>query len=1141
MTGNRLHDELRTLIRSVRRQWTGLVRLRAFARGTVGASLAIIVAVVIDRVLRPEGLPLVVLMASGMVLAAAAMARAIWLMPGRPHDRQVARFIEERAATQSGNALNDSLVSAVDAVERPVSAQPAFLPLMLDSVLQKLHAFDASSLITREEVRRQTIAAGAGGAILLVALVAGWPSYDRAATTARLRFFPGSVTIQVQPGNVRIPIGSPVHIRASVRGASSALTSLAPTLMVFANGQQRAVPMAASANGFEYVVESVDRTFSYNVTAGAARSARYTVTGLRPPRVDRIDLHYVYPSFAGLAPRDEQDGGDIYAPAGTRVHLRIYSDKAIASGELALSRSAAVPLQRSDDCTVEADLLLAKDDSYRIRLADEDGLTSRGEAEYFIRLMDDRPPDVRILRPSADQQITPLEEVAIEARADDDYGIDRFELVYGVAGGAEHTVPFERVTGTSIQKIGTRLLPAEDLGVKPGDVITYYARARDVGRGKRSTEATSDIFFLEVKPFNEEFTAAESQAGAGASDPQLESLIQAQKEIIASTWNVERRAQAARSAEDIKAIAAAQAELKARAEKQLMTRTLRGQSQAPAPEQRTPPSDQSRGAGGNSAATAVGAMGKALEALTSDRTKEALPHEMAALNGLLQLQADVRRRQVAQGTGAGNAWGNRVGQDLSALFDKELQRQQRTNYETRPAAEIKPDSDNQTSALDRIRDLAKRQEDLNRRQRELAASNLSADEMKRQLEKLTREQIELREQTEELLRRNGQRDAAGQSRSTRPSSSEGATQGQGSGELRGAADQMRSAASDLRRENPADAARNGERAASQLRRLERQMQGDSRAGSASASGDMKLEAQQIAQEQHRIATEAGRLGRNQGASVADARKRLADEKDKLASRVDELAKSAGQLSSQASSSLAKALNDSVRTLQRDKIADRLRDGARQLRDGQHPISAAGEEELARALDQVARGLGAGDSPLSSQLEQTRAIRDGLQRAEQQLREAEARARASSGNSEPSNSESARAMNGRQGNGGPGDAAREVERLRSEYQRELQRAEDALRRLNGGDATGSLGGATPEQHEYSRSAPGTEAFKQDRSGWESLRKNLDTELEKYEASLSDRVARTKSDERLSAGGSDRVPDAYSQLIARYFESLAKKKK
>ena len=1136
MSLDRLQGDLRRLLGDVRRRWTSVVRRRAFARAAVGATIAIVAAAVLERVLHPEGMRLVLLMAAALLLAATTVLWTIRRMPRHPSDHQVARFIEERTT------LNDSLVSAVDVMARPAAAQPAFLSVLLDEALQKVRELDLSTVVTREETRRYTIGAAGAAALLLGALIVSWPSFDRAAVTARLKLFPGSVEIQVQPGNARVPTGTSLRIRASVHGASGSLTQLPPTLMVFANGQQRAVQMTAATDVFTYVFESVDRSFSYDVSLGTVRSARYAVTALRPPRVERIDLHYDYPSFARLPPRDEQDGGDIYAPAGTRVHLRIQTDKPIAAGTLELTRSASVSLRRQDDCTVEAELLLGKDDSYRIHLADEDGLTSRGEAEYFIRLMDDRPPDVRILRPSADQQITPLEEVAIEARADDDYGIDRFELVYGVAGRAEHTVPFERVTGTSIQKIGTRLLPAEELGVKPGDVITYYARARDVGRGKRATEATSDIYFLEVKPFNEEFTAAQSQAGAGASDPQIESLIQAQKEIIASTWNVERRAQAARSTDDVKAIAAAQAELKARAEKQLMTRTMRGRTRAPAPEQRIALPDQSPGSADDPASSALGAMGKALDQLASEKTKEALPHEMTALNGLLQLQAEVRRRQVAQGAGAGNAWGNRVGQDLSALFDKELQRQQRTNYETRAAAEIKPDSaDGQTSALDRIRELAKRQEDLNRRQRDLAASNLTADEMKRQLEKLTREQIELREQTEEMRRRNAQRDASGQARSPRQSPSDGSGQGQGAGELRDAADQMRSAASDLRRENPLDAARNGERAAGQLRRLERQMQGDVPGGGARAGGDLKLEAQQIAQEQHRIATEAGRLGRNNSATaVADARKRLADEKDKLASRVDDLAKSADQMSRDATAPDAgKALESSARTLQREKISDRMRGGARQLRDSQSAIPTASEEELARALDQVARGLGATDSALSSQLDQTRAIRDGLQRAEQQLRDAEAGARGSKDGGS-STGQPSRGTNGRQGSTGSADGAREVQRLRDQYQRELQRAEEALRRLNGGAATGSLGGATPEQHEFSRSAPGTEAFKQDRSDWESLRKNLDTELEKYEASLSDRLAHSKSDERFSAGGSDRVPDAYSQLIARYFELLAKKK-
>jgi hypothetical protein len=1129
MTGAQLHDELRAWLDQVRRRWTRVAGLRAAARGSAAAAFILAAAVVIDRALRLEGLPLVLLMGAGLTLVAVAVAAAVRNMPRRPTDRQVARFVEERTRDLGVPDLNDSLVTAVEAAERPAASQSMFAGLILNDVIEKLRPIAASAVVAPREIRRQATYAAGAIAALLMAVAGSLSPFERAIDTARLQLFPGSVRLQVEPGDVRIPIGASVHIRASVKRAAGAVTRLAPTLTVFANNQRRDVPMISAAGGFEYVIESVDRTFSYDVSAGSARSARYTVTALRPPRVARIDLHYVYPSFAGLPPRDEQDGGDIYAPAGTRVRLRVHADKPIAQGELALGRSPRVSLQRTDDRTFEADLLLARDDSYRIRLADSDGLSSRDEAEYFIRLMDDRPPDVRILRPSADQQITPLEEVPIEARADDDYGIGRFELVYAVAGGAEHVVPFERLTGTAIQKIGTRVLPAEDLGVKPGDVITYYARATDVGRGKRSTEATSDIFFLEVKPFNEEFMAAESQAGSSASDPEIESLIQGQKEIISSTWNVERRSQAARSTEDVKAIAAAQAELKARAEQQLMSRTTRARGRSPAPEKAAQTAALPRSFGGDPVATAVGAMGKAVDQLTSERTKDALTHEMIALNGLLQLQAEVRRRQVSQSTtGSGNG-GNRQGQDLSALFDKELQRQQRTNYETRSAAETRPDkADGSTSALDRIRDLAKRQEDLNRRQRELAEANLDPVEMKRQLEKLTREQIELREQTEELLRRVG---------SERDASQQKSQAGKRDGDLRGAADEMRSAASELRRDAPGEAARNGERAVDQLRRLERELSNDSQGTPAAAGSDVKLEAQQIAQEQHRIASEAARLDRNpDAATTADARRRLAGDKERLATRVDELRRTAERAGQAGPSEDAKAFAEAARTLQRDKIADRMRSTANEMRQGPGGRGSSAEQELARNLDQLAGKLGIDGSPLSTQLEQTRAIRDGLQRAEQQLRDAEARAReANRGDGSPTG-ESARS--GRQG-AGSGGADGEVQRLRQEYQGELQRAEDALRRLNGGNSSG-LAGSTPEEQEFSRSAPGTEAFKQDRSNWESLRRNLDTALEKYEASVSDRLSRKESKDRFNAGGSDRVPDAYSQLISRYFESLAKKK-
>jgi hypothetical protein len=343
----------------------------------------------------------------------------------------------------------------------------------------------------------------------------------------------------------------------------------------------------------------------------------------------------------------------------------------------------------------------------------------------------------------------------------------------------------------------------------------------------------------------------------------------------------------------------------------------------------------------------------------------------------------------------------------------------------------------------------------------------------------------------------------------------------------------------LRRESPGEAARSGERAANQLRRLERQLSNEGQDGTGSRGADVKLEAQQIAGEQHRIAGEAARLGSSTESSTADARRRLADDKDRLAARVDQMTRKAKELSTANSATDAKALDEAVGSLEHEKISQRMRTTADALRRSPGNEATAAEQDLARTLDQIAGQLNGDGSPLTSQLQQTRAIRENVQRAEQQLREAEARARDANRRSTSPSNGSEKGASGRQ-DSGRSDANAEVQKLRDQYQRELQRAEQALRQLNNGDTTGKPG-YTPEQQEFSHSAPGTEAFKQDRSDWLKLRQNLDTALEKYEATVSARLAKTESKDRFSAGGSDRVPDAYSQLIARYFESLAKKNK
>ena len=138
----------------------------------------------------------------------------------------------------------------------------------------------------------------------------------------------------------------------------------------------------------------------------------------------------------------------------------------------------------------------------------------------------DPPDDGRDPHPSADAQ-----------GDEPDRLVAALELVYSLHG-TERVVPLPVPNrGTSVS--GAHTLYLEDLKVKPGDVVSYYVRARDLPRGRRSSEARSDMFFVEVKPFEQEFTLAQSQGGGGGGgNPQIDDLVNAQKEIVVATWKL---------------------------------------------------------------------------------------------------------------------------------------------------------------------------------------------------------------------------------------------------------------------------------------------------------------------------------------------------------------------------------------------------------------------------------------------------------------------------------------------------------------------------------------------------------------------------------------------------------------------------
>ena len=1116
---SRQQVEVQAFLARVRRRWTVTATLRAGASAAAGGGAIVLAAVIVDRVWLPSDLPLIVLALTASLAATAYAAWVLWPLRRLPTVRQVARFVEEQVPE-----LEDRLASAAELGDRPTVS--GVHGLMIADAARQVQRIVLDRVVARARVRRAIGYGAASGVALAVVFGLAAEPARRAAGAAWLYAFPNTIRIEVLPGNARVIAGQPLRVRAHISGIADASGRTRVLLQVESSGEWRDIEMQPVEDGFQFDFASILESFRYRVVAARARSAEYAVDALVLPHVDRIDVEYDYPAFTGLDRRVELDGGDIYAPAGTGVTLIVHADKPVADGAMVLADGSRIAFTARDDVTLTGVFEVSADDTYRVALSDADGLSNPGEMQYFIRAIDDRPPDVRILRPAGDRSVTPLEEVTIEARADDDYGLERFELVYAVRGGEEQAVLLPGSVGATT-RAGIHVLYIEDLDVEPGDFLTYYARALDQNRAKASTEARSDIFFLDVAPFEQEFVEAQSQSQRGDGGTGLADLAAAQREVIVATWKLDRRPADAALDDDVRTVARAQGELKLRAEQvveELGGRPVRGGA-----------------ADGDPLSLAVRAMGEAQTELDGLHTSSALPHEMEALNQLLHALAEIRRREVARQQAAGGGGSGRSGQDLSALFDQELRRQQKTNYETRSSARQR-NATPESEARARVRELAERQDALSRRQRDMERrqAELDPEAFQRELERLTREQSELRRQAEELARAldrmaaaarqaSGERAGDASNRSARASGGE---------RMREISESMRGATSGLRREDLDAAGEQGQQALTQLRSLEQELRSLDPEERRRAAAELEMEAQALAEAQRQVARETGQLEASEASR--EARQRLADQQQQMAGRVETLARAAMALARTAGDpATQQALAAAAGTLEGERVAERLRESAEAFREAFESVDASSVEErrrlataeqalaevMARAASEIGEAPGGASADArrwSAELGGARDLRARLADLERQLDALEQADEAG-----PADEPGADAA----------DERSELARLADAYERELRRAEDllgGLRRENP-SLTGSL--AVAQGLRDVRSAPGTEAFKQDFARWDELRVDVGVALERFEASRERLLEAEELTGHLSAGADDRVPDAYRALVEAYYEALA----
>jgi hypothetical protein len=544
----------------------------------------------------------------------------------------------------------------------------------------------------------------------------------------------GLYRIEVTPGNVTVAERADQDIRALLVGFESQAVNL------FARYPNHpaweSVRMQSDLDG-QYLFRFYDirEPVDYYVEADGIRSPAFRIEVADVPSVRQVRFRLRYPAYTGLSETVLEDETVIRALKGTEVEVQVETDPHATAGDLRFESGTEIPLQRLEAGRYSATFKVTADDYFRVRLANPAGVVTPAGTEYTVEALDDQKPLVSFLYPGRDKPVTNIEEVFLELKAEDDFGIRDLSFRFAVNGGPEQSIPLG-VPPPGRQFTVSHVMFLEEYGLQPGDFVTYYCRATDAVHS-----SATDIYFLEVEPFDREYRQSQMNMAAGGQQRGME-LSRQQKQIVVATFTLiqERdRFSQQEHTENSQTLALVQQRLQAQAAAIAERIERRGAAMADARFRRM--LEHLR--------QAIDHMQPAEVALNLVRPADALPEEQKALQQLMRAEALFNDVQVSLSSSPD---GGASPEDLADLVDLELDRT-KNQYETLQQSRQTQQDQALDEALEKLKELARRQEQqVERLRRQLQSGSdgqASPRDLVEEMERLARELARLSRQRQD--------------------------------------------------------------------------------------------------------------------------------------------------------------------------------------------------------------------------------------------------------------------------------------------------------------------------------------------------------------------------------------------------------
>ena len=577
-------------------------------------------------------------------------------------------------------------------------------------------------------------------------------------------------SLSIDPGDIEIERGTDLVVTARFGGWVPQEVWLVASGIEQSIDQSR-TKMQPSLNDPIYggYLNRIENDLRYHVESEKGSSESYRVKVFDYPALLRSDALIDPPAYANQEKKTIADTKRVTVPEGTKLTWICIVNKPLAKAELVDQDDNAIPLSNTETAPLTFSTTIEMQESRRwgLRLVDLDGRPSKIEESLSAKVIVNKEPDIR-LASGGDLQVSPLQEVHLQGIIRDDFQLARTGIT--ITLGDSEPVEVELVANRMAKGADfeiSHIVDLESMQAVPDQLLSYFFWAEDMDRDNNIRRVDGEMFFAEVRPFDEIFREGESpsqsqqqqqnEQGPQQSEngQQAEELAELQKKIISGSWNVIRR----ETKTELSNSFGADVQVLGESQETAMAQTDELEERVQDEMSRKYLEDTRK-----QMTTAIEQLSSASAERDLNKLKSALNAERKAYEGLLRLRA--REHSIVRNQQQRNSQRNQSSAQQSRQQQLEQLKleDEKNEYETEQNASPEQ-SDAQREVrqvMNRLEELARRQKDLNQQIKEAenalreAETQAEKDELQEQLARLREDQEEMVRDADELLEKMNQ-------------------------------------------------------------------------------------------------------------------------------------------------------------------------------------------------------------------------------------------------------------------------------------------------------------------------------------------------------------------------------------------------